>query len=89
MGVVDSMRYLGGDMTKKHFRKLAYKLAMQEPRQDGALDESMILDERHETWQVCCAAVADACEYFSPRFSRGTFLVACHRDYWKNHKPPR
>lgn len=68
-------------MTRKHFNKLAYELAMVEPQREGS--------EEWKAWERSCYAVSKVCWEENGNFDRPRFLEACRYDYWKSHKAPR
>lgn len=69
-------------MTRKHFDKIAWHLAMQEPGINEPQKARLQFD-------ADCQAVADALQATNPRFRKNYFLEACHYEYWQTHKQPR
>ena len=68
-------------MTKKHFKQLAYQLAMVEP-------DVTICKAEYQTWLDCINAVAIVAAANNPRFDTIKFSNACSYEYWKTHKIP-
>lgn len=71
-------------MTKKHFRKMAYRLSTVQPIESHTFEDIV----QYQRWEMCCEAVADTLAEVNPNFQRNTFLEACHRRYWRGRKAP-